>query len=89
MNEARESPVARVCIHVNPFGEGLCINVCWGGKDTSFLDAFNLFLETKLLFGLQVALISLECTKCLRVSKPARPGHLPRKYKVPMILVKT
>lgn len=60
------------------FREGTCINVCWGKEDTAFLIAFNSFLETKLLFGLELALISLGFTKWVRVSLPVRPGDLPR-----------
>lgn len=49
-----------------------------GGEDTAFLDVFNSFLETELLFGLELALINLGFTKRVRVSQPVRPGDLSR-----------
>lgn len=59
-------------------GEGVCINVCWGKYDTAFLIGFNSFLETELLFGLELSLISLGFTHWVRVSQPVRPGDVPR-----------
>lgn len=68
-----------MCIRVSPhLCEGVCINVCWEKYDTAFLIGFNSFLETELLFGLELSLISLGFTHWVRVSQPVKPGNVPR-----------